>query len=35
MDRIEEIARQTRAKVVVQMDEDEFQALPKFPKFLD
>jgi N-acyl homoserine lactone hydrolase len=35
MDRIAEIARQTRAKVVVQMDEEEFAALPKFPAFLD
>jgi N-acyl homoserine lactone hydrolase len=35
MDRIGEIARQTGAKVVVQMDEDEFDALPRFPAFLE
>jgi N-acyl homoserine lactone hydrolase len=35
MDRIDEIAKRTGAKVVVQMDEDEFAALPKFPAFLD
>jgi N-acyl homoserine lactone hydrolase len=35
MDRIAEIAKQTGAKVVVQMDEDEFDLLPKFPAYLD
>jgi N-acyl homoserine lactone hydrolase len=35
MDRIVEIARQTGAKVVVQMDEEEFDALPRFPAFLN
>jgi len=35
MDRIAEIAKQTRARVVVQMAEDDFDSLPKFPAFLD
>jgi N-acyl homoserine lactone hydrolase len=35
MDRIAEITRQTGAKVVVQMSENEFDALPRFPAFLD
>ena len=35
MDRIEEIAKRTSAKVVVQMAENEFAALPAFPAFLD
>jgi N-acyl homoserine lactone hydrolase len=35
MDRIAEVARRTGARVVVQMAEDDFASLPKFPAFLD
>jgi N-acyl homoserine lactone hydrolase len=35
MDRIADIAKRTRARVVVQMAEDDFDSLPKFPAFLD
>jgi N-acyl homoserine lactone hydrolase len=35
MDRIAEIAKRTGARVVVQMAEDDFAALPQFPAFLD
>jgi N-acyl homoserine lactone hydrolase len=35
MDRIEEIAKKTDAKIVVQMAENEFESLPKFPAFMN
>jgi len=35
MDRIEAIAKITRARVIVQHDEEDFESLPKFPRFLD
>ena len=35
MDRIEKIAKNTKARVVVQHDPQDFQALPKFPAYLD
>jgi len=35
IDRIEKIAKNTQARVVVQHDPQDFQALPKFPGFLD
>jgi N-acyl homoserine lactone hydrolase len=35
MDRIEKIAKATKARVVVQHDPQDFQALPKFPAYLE
>jgi N-acyl homoserine lactone hydrolase len=35
IDRIEKIARNTRARVIVQHDPQDFQALPKFPAYLE
>jgi N-acyl homoserine lactone hydrolase len=35
MDRVEKIAKNTKARVVVQHDPQDFQALPKFPAYLD
>jgi N-acyl homoserine lactone hydrolase len=35
MDRIEKIVTNTKARLVVQHDFDDFKALPKFPAFLD
>ena len=35
IDRIEKIAKNTHARVVVQHDPQDFQALPKFPAYLD
>ncbi len=34
-DRVERIARNTRARLVIQHDPEDFKALPKFPAFLD
>jgi len=34
MDRVEELARSVRAKVVVQHEPADFEALPRFPQFL-
>jgi N-acyl homoserine lactone hydrolase len=33
--RIEKIAKNTKARLVVQHDPQDFQALPKFPAYLD
>jgi N-acyl homoserine lactone hydrolase len=35
IDRFERIAKNTNARVVVQHDQQDFQALPKFPAYLD
>jgi N-acyl homoserine lactone hydrolase len=35
MDRFEHIAQNTRARVIVQHDRDDFHSLPKFPRYLD
>ena len=35
MERIEKIVKNTKARVVVQHDPQDFQALPKFPAYLD
>ena len=35
MDRIEKIAKNTKARVVIQHDRQDFQALPKFPAYLE
>jgi hypothetical protein len=35
IDRIEKIAKNTKARVVVQHDRQDFQALPKFPAYLE
>jgi N-acyl homoserine lactone hydrolase len=35
MDRVEKIAKNTKARVVVQHDPQDFQALPKFPAYLE
>jgi N-acyl homoserine lactone hydrolase len=35
MNRIETIAKNTKARFIVQHDPQDFQALPKFPAYLD
>jgi len=35
MDRVERIVKNTKARFVVQHDPRDFQALPRFPAFLD
>ncbi len=35
MDRFEELAKQYNAKVIIQHSFDDFNSLPKFPKYLD
>jgi N-acyl homoserine lactone hydrolase len=35
IDRFESIAKNTKARVVIQHDQQDFQALPKFPAYLD
>jgi glyoxylase-like metal-dependent hydrolase (beta-lactamase superfamily II) len=35
MDRFERIAKNTKARVVVQHDAEDFRSLPKFPAYLD
>jgi N-acyl homoserine lactone hydrolase len=34
-DRIERIARNTKARLIIQHDPDDFRSLPKFPAYLD
>jgi glyoxylase-like metal-dependent hydrolase (beta-lactamase superfamily II) len=34
-DRVERIARNTHARLVIEHDPEDFKALPKFPAFLD
>jgi hypothetical protein len=35
MDRFERIAKNTRARVVIQHDERDFRSLPRFPAYLN
>jgi glyoxylase-like metal-dependent hydrolase (beta-lactamase superfamily II) len=35
MERIEKIVKNTKARLIVQHDPQDFQALPKFPAYLD
>jgi hypothetical protein len=35
MNRIETIVKNTQARFIVQHDPQDFQALPKFPAYLD